>query len=259
VICLTGDVHQRSYRGVDTPYAKSTEAELALRYCDIAHSHGVKVTLFVTGRACLEERERVTALAQLPHCEIGGHTYSAHRSFGHWLSRTLTGSRVGSRRIQQRDIARTIEAIQTITGKPLLVWRNHGYKYNHHTYPLLATHGIRIVSDRVTGVEGAAERISRELLSLPINTMPDHEHLLHGKYQSGRTNFARWQNRRSIEDWRETVERQVEQIQEHGGTATILAHPLCMEVADGMHNFDKLCRFLSKFNTGYVSDLASTG
>ncbi|HET9961810.1 MAG TPA: polysaccharide deacetylase family protein [Nitrospiraceae bacterium] len=249
-------MHQRSYRGVDTPYADKTESQLALRYCEIAQEHDVKVTLFVTGRTCLEETDRVAALARLPHCEIGGHTYSAHRSFGHWLSRTFTGSRLGPKRYQERDIIRTIRAVRAITGKEVLVWRNHGYQFDQYTYPLLASHGIRIVSDRVSGVEGATERISRDLLSLPINTMPDHEHLLHGKYRSGRTNFERLRNRKSIEEWRETVERQVEQIEQHGGIATILAHPLCMEVADRMENFTALCRFLSRFKTGCVSDVA---
>jgi hypothetical protein len=48
----------------------------------------------------------------------------------------------------------------------------------------------------------------------------------------------------------------VEQIEQHGGIATILAHPLCMEVADRMESFAALCRFLSRFKTGCVSDVA---
>ncbi|MGZ8422501.1 MAG: hypothetical protein ACXWV7_06140, partial [Nitrospira sp.] len=55
MICLTGNVHHRSYRGVDTSHAQQTEAQLALRYCDIAARHHVKLTLFVTGKTCLEE------------------------------------------------------------------------------------------------------------------------------------------------------------------------------------------------------------
>lgn len=258
MICLTGDVHQRSYRGADTRYAKESEAQLALRYCEIAADHGVKVTLFVTGKACLEERETITALARLPHCEIGGHTFSAYRSFRHWLSRKLTGSHLGSKQLQQRDIDRTMDAIQAVTGTPLLAWRNHAYKHDQHTYPMLGARGIRIISDRVTGVEGSAERIGQDLLSLPINTLPDHERLLHGKYMVGKTTYNRLEGRTTIQDWRETIERQVDRIEAHGGTATILAHPLCMEVADRMENFRQLCRFLARFRTGWVSEIGQT-
>ncbi len=257
MVCLTGDVHQRSYRGVDTRYSKESEARLALRYCEIAATHGVKVTLFVTGKACLEEPETIGALGRLPHCEIGGHTFSAYRSFRHWLSRRLTGSLVGSKSLQRRDIEWTIEAIRRTTGRQITTWRNHAYKHDVHTYPLLQARGIRIVSDRVSGIEGTAERLSQDLLSLPINTLPDHEHLLHGKYSPDRTNFGRLKGRKRIDDWQATIEQQVDAIQQHGGTATILAHPLCMEVADQMRSFEALCRFLSRFRTGWVSETVS--
>jgi len=258
MICLTGDVHHRSYRGVDTRYAQQTEAQLALRYCDIAAQHNVKMTLFVTGKACLEERETLADLSRRSRCEIGGHTFCAFRSIRHWLSKNLTGSVLGSASLQRSDIARTITAIRDVTGKRITVWRNHGYKHDVHTYPLLGESGIHIVSDRIAENTTAVERVSQELLSLPINTLPDHEHLLHGKYLAGRTHFTRLQERITVREWRETVERQVETIEQHGGIATILAHPLCMEVADRMQSFQQLCRFLSQYETRWVSEVAET-
>lgn len=258
MICLAGDVHHRSYRGVDTRYAEQTEANLALRYCDIAARHHVKVTLFVTGKACLEERETLADLGRRTHCEIGGHTFCAFRSFPHWLSKSLGGSVLGSASMQRKDIERTIEAIRDVTGKRITTWRNHAYQRDAHTYPLLGESGIRIVSDRVAANTTAVERVSQELLSLPINTLPAHEHLLHGKYLPERTHVTQLDGRKTIDEWRADVEEQVETIERLGGIATILAHPLCMEVADGMRSFEGLCRFLSRYKTHWVSEVADS-
>lgn len=255
MICLTGNVHHRSYRDVDTRHAQQTEAQLALRYCDIAARHNVKLTLFVTGKACLEEPDTVTALSRYAHCEIGGHTFCAFRSVRHWLSQYLAGSMLGSAAMQRNDIERTIAAIQTATGKRITAWRNHAFHHDANSYQLLGELGIQIVSDRVATNTTSLERLSQELLSLPINTLPDHEHVLHGKYVDGRTHFAQLEGRKTIQEWRETVEQQVETIEHLGGIATILAHPLCMDVADGMQSFEQLCRFLSRYETRWASEM----
>ena len=137
MICLTGDVHHRSYHGANTRYAKQTEAQLALRYCDIAARHNVKLPLFVTGKACLEEQATVEDLSRRSHCEIGGHTFCAFRSIRHWLSKYLGGSVLGSAALQRGDIERTIAAIGAVTGKQTRAWRNHAYLHDIHTYPIL--------------------------------------------------------------------------------------------------------------------------
>lgn len=255
MICLTGNIRHRSYRSVDRRYSKRTEVQSALRYCDIAAQHNVKATIFITGKACLEERDSVADLGRLANSEIGGHTYCAFQSIRHWLSKHLGGSVLGSAAMQRHDIARTIAAIQDVTGKRITAWRNHDSLYNVRTYPLLGACGIRVVSDRLTEHSTAVERVSQELLSLPINTLPDHEYLLHGRYTTGRTGFAQLQGRRTIQEWRETVEHQVQTIEQLGGIATIVAHPLCMDIADGMHAFEQLCRFLSRYDTRWVSEV----
>jgi hypothetical protein len=61
----------------------------------------------------------------------------------------------------------------------------------------------------------------------------------------------------SIHDWLEIVQDNVRAIDNLGGIATILAHPLCMDVADGMQAFEDLCRFLSRYRTGWVSEVLS--
>ncbi|MEP7153644.1 MAG: hypothetical protein ABI856_18230, partial [Nitrospira sp.] len=121
--------------------------------------------------------------------------------------------------------------------------------------PLLDEQGIQIVSDRVTTSRTAVERVGQELLSLPINTLPDHEYVLHGTYVAGRTHFAQLEERKTIQEWLETIEHQAETIDQLGGVTTILAHPLCMEIADGMQSFEQLCRFLSRYETRWVSEM----
>jgi peptidoglycan/xylan/chitin deacetylase (PgdA/CDA1 family) len=255
MICLTGDVHHRSYRGVDTWYSPYSESRLALRYGDIAARHGVKATLFITGKACRQEPALIAELSRMPNCELGGHTYCAFRSPMHWLWKRIGFGVTGPLFFQTRDIAKTVRAIERLTGKRIRVWRNHAYRHDQHTYTLLASAGIDIVSDHVSATATAPERFSEMLLSLPINTAPDHEHLLHGKYLPGRTTPERLAGRLSIHDWLETVQNKVRAIDAHGGIATILAHPLCMDVADGMQTFEELCRFLSHYRTGWVSDV----
>lgn len=257
MICLTGDVHHHSYRGNDTWYSPYSEARLALRYSEIAGRHGVKITLFITGKACHQEPALIAELGRMANCELGGHTYCAFRSPLHWLWKRLGFGITGPVFFQARDIGKTVRAIQHVTGLPLRVWRNHAYRRDQHTYTLLSNAGIDIVSDHVSATATAPERFSERLLSLPINTLPDHDHLLHGRYLPGRTKPERLTGRMSIGGWLEAVRDKVAAIEDHGGIATILAHPLCMDVADGMRTFEELCGFLSRYRTGWVSESVS--
>jgi hypothetical protein len=60
-----------------------------------------------------------------------------------------------------------------------------------------------------------------------------------------------------IHEWLENTQETVRTIEDLGGIATILAHPLCMDVADGMQTFEELCRFLSQYRTGWVSEIVA--
>ena len=254
MICLTGDVLHHSYRGVDTWYSAFSEARLALRYSEIAARYGVKITLFITGKTCRQEPALIAELSQMPNCEIGGHTYCAFRSPLHWIWKRLGFGITGPAFFQARDIAKTVRAIEQLTGKRIRTWRNHAYRHDQHTYGLLSNAGIEVVSDHLSAMATAPERYSQLLLSLPINTIPDHEHLLHGKYLPGRTDPEWLASRVSLQDWLMTVQEKVAAIEDHEGIATVLAHPLCMDVADGMQSFEQLCRFLSRYQTGFVTE-----
>ena len=253
MVCLTGDVHQRSYRGTDTPFSPRSEVELAIKYGQIAEQYGLRMTLFLTGRTALEEPEGVKRLAAMSHCEIGGHTFAAFRDPWSRIYKKILGTPWGTSPHQSRDIIRTKDSLEQVTGKPIVVWRNHSYVNTVDTAYLLGQAGIRWVSDEVNPVKLCAERVTPAVCSLPINILPDHEHLLHGKYVHGKGNPMQLSGRVSIREWLEQVQSQIQTVTEAKGVATILAHPLCMEVADGMQTFEMFCRFLQSFPSCWVS------
>jgi len=88
-----------------------------------------------------------------------------------------------------------------------------------------------------------------------MNVLPDHEHVLHGKYQHGKTRPDRLKRRVTIPEWAELVKARIRDICDHGGTATILAHPLCMEIADGMKIFEDLCQYIQQYPTVWISEV----
>jgi hypothetical protein len=255
MVCLTGDVHQRSYRGTDTPFSSRTEVELAGKYCDIAGKYGIKVSLFFTGRACKEEPQPVKILADLPHCEIGGHTFAAFRDPLSRLFKKVYGTPWGTTAHQLRDIQRTIACIQQATGQRIQTWRNHSYVRTADTDRMLESCGICVVSDEISDSKTSAEWVKPGFRSVPMNVPPDHEHVLHGKYQHGKTKPDRLKCRVSITEWAALVKTRIRGICENGGTATVLAHPLCMEVADGMRNFEDLCEYIQQYRTVWISEV----
>jgi hypothetical protein len=255
MVCLTGDVHQRSYRGIDTPFSQFSEVELATKYANIAAHYGIRITFFFTGKACLEEPKGVKHIADMPHCEIGGHTFAAFRDPWSRIYKKIFGTPWGTQAHQWHDIVRTIESIQSVTEQRISVWRNHSYVNTVDTPGLLESASIKWISDEVNPQKKTWERLSQAMNSLPINIPPDHEHLLHGKYQLSQTNPSKLDGRVPITEWAKQVKTEVRTIAAEGGIATILAHPLCMEVADGMVAFEDLCRFLQSFSNCWVSEV----
>ncbi|MGE0473576.1 MAG: polysaccharide deacetylase family protein [Nitrospirales bacterium] len=253
MVCITGDVHQRSYRGTDTPFSSYSEVDLAIKYGQIAQKYGLRITLFLTGRAALEEPKGVQRLAAMPHCEVGGHTYAAFRDPWSRIYKKVFGTPWGRATHQSADILRTIQCIQEVTGKRIVSWRNHSYVNTSDTPYLLEQAGILWVSDEVNAAKTCSERMTSRVYSLPINVLPDHEHLLHGKYLPGKAKATQLSGRLGIEEWTERVQKQVQTLVHSGGVATILAHPLCMEIADGMQAFEALCQYLQAFPSCWVS------
>lgn len=254
MICLTGDVHHR-IGNLEQSYLSETETKLAEEYLQIAQKYDVKVTLFVTGKTFKEDWSDVQELIEFPNLEIGGHTWSAFRPI--WLHSTfksVTGSAYGPKFYQSIDIRKTIHIIEKKTGKRPVSWRTHSYASDHNTMDILEAKGIKIVSDEVSSNKLGPKRVeNRKLISLPINVMPDHEHLYHGArtrdpvknlidmgWKDPFTNKSF-----TADEYYEIVRSQIEEIEKNGGIATLLLHPVCMKIADNFETFEKICRWIN--------------
>lgn len=247
-VCLTGDVHHMSLETRDQEYMDRTEVEAAIEYAEIAEEYDVPVTLFVTGKAAKEEPERVKKLAEMDHVEIGGHNYWAFDTLVHKGWRAITGSWNGPRPFQRWEIQKTIAAFKKL-GIEITSWRNHAYRHDTHTKELLAEAGITHFSDPVEP-EGEV-REEDGMTVVPINTPPDHEHVYHafrtpefvadsgfsGPFGTGS---------REVDGWVDWVRDRIETLVTEGRPATVLAHPACMDLADGLTAFEKLCAPVSK-------------
>jgi len=261
-ICLTGDVHHVGMDTRDQAHLDGTEVEAAIEYAEIAAAYGVPVTLFCTGKCIEEDPEGMATLASMDGVELGGHNYWAFTTPVHDAWRALgkvTGGRVGSwmgpRRFQAHEIRRTVAAFEAL-GVRIASWRDHAYRHDDHTVDLLADHGITHFSDAVE--PGGNVRAQSGLTVVPINTPPDHEHVYHAFRTPefvAEDDFSGpfGDDSRSPDEWVEWVLDHVERRREAGDVATVLAHPACMELADGLAAFEGLCERLAALDCGAVT------
>jgi hypothetical protein len=274
MICLTGDVHHSSLGANDQRYITpgDTEIRIAARYARLAGAHGLKLTLYVTGKTFVEEWRDFESVAASRWVEIGGHTYSGipqkwWKKVWYRLHRLQPPSHSGahgSRASQRRDIRKCIAAVERFAGRRIAAWRSHGLVRDQHTCPLLAECGIRLISDEVSAAKLAPERTPEGLISHPINVLMDHDHLLHAHRDAAFVAAAKARgygtdafggDSYSIEQWGEIVKRQVEAIETQGGVATVLMHPICQFLADQFRTAEKLFAFFSRRRTVWASEL----
>lgn len=264
-VALTGDVHHMSMETRDQAYMDGTEVEAAVEYAEIAAEHDVPVTLFCTGRCIEEEPERMRRLAAMDNVELGGHNYWAFTTPVHSAWRALgraTGGRIGSwngpRPFQRWEIERTVSAFESV-GVRIRCWRDHAYRHDGNTASLLADAGITHFSDAV----GPDQAVRREegLTVVPINTPPDHEHVYHAFRTPefvAEDDFSGPFGDESydVDVWVERVLDALNRQKKRGTPATVLAHPACMQLADGMESFDDLCAGLASLNAVEITEIA---
>ncbi|WP_271967813.1 polysaccharide deacetylase family protein [Halorubrum ezzemoulense] len=221
-----------------------TEVEAAIEYAEIAAEYDVPVTLFVTGKAAEEEPERVKRLAAMENVEIGGHNYWAFDTLVHKGWRGLTGSWNGPRPFQRWEIRKTIETFAEL-GIEITSWRNHAYRHDKHTASLLSEAGIKHFSD-VVAPKGEV-REEDGLTVVPINTPPDHEHVYHAfrtpSFVAGSDFEGPFgEEAHAVEEWLDWILEYIEEHNESGLVAVVLAHPSCMSLADEIESFEDLCK-----------------
>jgi len=269
MICLTGDIHHGSLKINEHAYISDpgdSEVKIAVRYLRLVEEFGLKVTFYVTGRTLLEEWPDFRPIARSPLVEIGGHTFSGlPRSVFSRLRGRITGAPTvshaatpGGYHRQMRDTRRMMAIAQRRTGHPIESWRSHGLVTDAHTYPILKRAGIRFISDELNWDKARPERTGQGLISHPINVIMDHDHIYHAhrtvayvERQKTHWGFASDPTRESypIEQWADIVEQQVEMIENAGGVATVLMHPLCMYIADRFRSARRLLEFFSRYRS----------
>jgi hypothetical protein len=248
-VVLTGDVHQ-TIGSSDQRFARRTEAALSVDYARIASLYGLRVTLFFTGRAVVEDGNDAIDLLKMDNVEIGGHGWDALRPrWWHRVMNVLTGSPHGPSMLQRQMIRRTCETLERYTSLPVRSWRNHAYRHNKETPYLLHEAGVVTWSDWVSYGESRPLPHPSGITVLPINTLPDHEHLRHGARQPELVAKEESGAAYPPDQWYDRISTQVDAITDNGGIATILAHPICMHVVDDFTTFEKMCRFLSRYTS----------
>ena len=249
--------------------AGTTEIQTALPYLEISQRYGVKTTLFITGKSFLEEWHDLKPILSYSLNEVGGHTFNAFSpKLPYRVFKKFFGSFNGPSLIQSWDIRRTINIIYKRTGKKISSWRNHAYWHDDNTNALLFEKGIRVVSDKVDPQHLEPFVCVSGIVELPLNVIPDHEHLIHAhrttKLQEYIHSKYSWKDKFGWEayspaDWLKKVICQVNHIEENGGVATVLMHPLCMYSADRYGIFEEFCRFAASRTSLFASEAATLG
>ena len=265
MICLTGDLHHASLGTGNQRHCDISELRTAQRYLDLVERLGVKVTFFVSGLCCVEEWDDLRPIAASPAVELGGHNYDCFApELWHRAWNKLTGSYNGPRWYQTWDALRTIDAVGDRTGRRIRSWRNHMYKHGPNTDEVLLGCGIRVCSDGSS--KGATGPIwgRSGLVGLPINVIPDHEHLYHAERTP---EWVAWWSRRyhwsddwgpqsyEIDEWAAIVLKELRQNEERGVLSTLLLHPITMYLCDRLRAARRILEFAASCETLHVSEV----
>lgn len=266
MIVLTGDVHHMSLKTNDQNYLQGTEGESALSYVDIAEKYGFKTTFFCSGQLCVEEPHIIEALASRHSVEIGGHNFSCFQPMlFHRISKKLLGAFHGPAFHQRREIRRTREILTKHSNQSIVSWRNHAYLSDKNTVRLLSEEGIRFYSDERSNTRLRPYR-DVYLTHVPINVMPDHEHLYHAHRTPEtvpawveKNNFCDCWGSQSYfaDEWAELVIAQAKKIVEQGGVANLLIHPACMEALDNFETLRFILDELASYTNGWMQESAA--
>jgi len=260
-IILTGDVHHMSLKTDDQRYINSTEAELALEAAQIALKYDVKVTYFITGRTVMEEPDVIRTIAKMPNTELGGHTYYAFKP--KWLYNLIFNRLVGLSNgvsvYQNWEIKKTMNVFAKKLDVQIESWRDHAYRHDRNTFSLLYKNGISIVSDEVDPNQFFPVWLDNGIISLPVNIMPDHDHVYHGNltpentknYSLGRSQFPSKLYQPC--QWFELIQQQIQKVAGKEGIAILLIHPACVYLMDEFEIYEELCKLLGNFETLTVS------
>ncbi len=255
MICLTGDIHHASLRTGNQRHCDLTEVQVARLYLKLLEDAKVPVTFFISGKCFVEEWEDLRFIVEHPLVEVGGHNWSCLTpAWWHRLWNKAIGSYNGPPWYQRLDAERTIAVIERATGRPVRLWRNHMYMHGPHTEEVLASVGIRLISDGVRrDVTGPIPHPSG-VFNFPINVLPDHEHLYHAErtpqwVERWRTRY-RWSDDFGadsyyIDEWVERVLECLRENEARGAISNMIVHPITMYLCDGFRGFRRVLDYIA--------------
>lgn len=265
MICLTGDLHHQSLQTGNQKACDISEIQVARRFVELLEQHEVKATFFVTGQAFDEEWSDLKPICEHPLIETGGHTYACFEpSLLHRAWKKLAGNYNGPHFYEKRDVQRCIDSIEQRTGQKIESWRNHMYMHGPNSAKILAEAGIKICSDELDPQAQGARRHPAGLWSLPINVMPDHEHLYHAERTPAWVKW--WQQRYNwsdpwgpdsyfVEEWTDRVIAQVRANRERSAISTLIIHPITLYLCDGFRSLARLLEVLAEQPSVHVSEV----
>jgi len=269
MICLTGDIHHSSLRTGNQEHCDIPEVRVAARALRMLEEAHVRVTFFVSGLSFAEEWPDLRPICESENVEIGGHNWSCFQpAWLHRAAKKLMGSYNGPAWMQRRDAARTIAIAKQKAGRTIRSWRNHMYMHGPFTEAALAAEGIRFCSDGVRAKARGPEWHPAGLYNVPLNVIPDHEHLYHA--ERTREWVRRWTKRyrfcddfgsRSygVEEWTDIALECLGQNEQRGAISTLLIHPITLYLCDGFKSFRRILDFLAARQTIFMGDLWDGG
>jgi peptidoglycan/xylan/chitin deacetylase (PgdA/CDA1 family) len=253
MIFLTGDVHIK-VSGYWEQRIAGGDIDNVKRYLEILKKYKISSTLFMNGK-CLEENpEKVKDLLKY-NVEIGGHTYDNFGSMGpikSYVYRKLWGCIYGPVSYQRKDIRKTKRAFEKL-GLKIISWRTHSFGSNEETFKILKQEGIRFVSD-VVGEVKPFERGG--IIHLPMNIPVDVNTIAYGELKpENRNPFASCTKGRIMpEEWFEIIKKRIVQNEKNKIDSILLIHPITMAVLDNFKLFEKIAKFLSKYESKKISE-----
>jgi peptidoglycan/xylan/chitin deacetylase (PgdA/CDA1 family) len=267
MICLTADLHHMSLKTGNQLHSDKTEMCLAGEFVKMMEARDIRGSFFITGKAFDEEWDEVKPIVESPNIEIGGHNYEAFKpELLHRVWNKITKNYNGPYLYQYYDTKKTIDIIYAKTGQRINIWRNHMYMHGPNTEDILQRLGINICSDGVNKEQHDLVSHISGIYNLPINIIPDHEHIIHAE----RTPkwIKQWQERYDwsddfgsqsyyIEEWSKLVLAQLQDNEMKNILSVMIIHPITMYLADEFKSVKKILDYIQTRETVFMSDLIS--
>jgi len=265
MIYLTCDLHHDTLQTGNQKFSDRNELSLALDFAKELKNRDINATFFFTGRSLHEEPEKVIPIMNFKNIEVGGHTYNAFEpQLFHRIWKKLTGNYNGPYFYEYLDVWHTKKIIKEKLGVSIKVWRNHMYMHGKNTNKILARNGIKLCSDGVKKGALNKNNVQDGVLNIPINIIPDHEHLIHAE----RTEdwIKSWIKRYNwsddfgsdsyyIKDWEKLVINQIVENESLGLDSVIIIHPITMYLCDNFEAIYRILDIVKNYNSGKMSDL----